>query len=107
MRTCDGSTTQRWSFLLSGEIVVPTTQRGGRCLTLTSVNNRTQLTVGSCRTLTDPLKSQQLFWYDTGGHLHPNGAPHKCVEAGGSTEGAPVQVFDCNSTAPQMWLPGA
>ena len=109
MRACNGSTTQKWSFELSGEITAPTTtpyQRERRCLTARFVDNRAQLTVGTCMAATDPNKKQQLFWYDTGGRIRTSSASSKCVEVGGSGDGAPVQVFDCNGTGPQMWFPG-
>lgn len=112
MRTCDGSTPQKWSFTLAGEIRLFSLLREGQCLTLNSLTNRTQLTVAQC----DGSDSQR-FWYDTSGRLRTtldsghfvaggfDFGGHKCIEVGGNVEGAPVQVFDCNGTGPQMWLP--
>lgn len=99
MRACDSSTNQLWRFTKLGEIRRSSgLLRESFCLEMTdnSTANRTVMRVARCNG-----SLAQRFVFTSGGQIQPAIARSKCVEAPGSV----VQLYDCNGSPPQMWLP--
>ncbi len=97
--TCNSSSAaQRWTLDHLGQL----RGLGGTCLTVRG-GSSTNGTATELRTCT--AAANQRFDYTAAGELRTRLSPSKCVEVRGGFTGdrTPIQVYDCNGTASQLW----
>jgi hypothetical protein len=91
---------QRWSYHRNREIHVPGSTM---CLEVRNGDrdNRTQVRISPCNN-----ESKQSFAFTRRGELKSAVRENYCVEVvGGMTaDNTPIQMFDCNKTASQIWI---
>ncbi|TQS25008.1 beta-1,3-glucanase family protein [Microbispora sp. KK1-11] len=94
---CNGSAAQRWSFAGGANIAGP----GGKCVDVAGDDtggNNTAVQLWDCQSY-----AKDQYWTWSGQTLRTLG---RCldVQSGGTANGTPLQLYDCNTTGAQNWV---
>lgn len=101
LAACNQSDTQQvWTKLPSGEIKSLVGGGTSLCLQANGVANGTPATLATCNG-----SLSQRFGITAKGELRSGLDWNNCVEVKGgfTTDGTPIQIYDCNDTASQWW----
>lgn len=96
--TCNGSAAQNWAINTDGTI----TNANDYCLNATGSVRKSLVTLSACN-----KGSLQQWTVDSTKNLIISEASGLCLDDqyGKTTDGNPIQVYECNGTASQTWKP--